>query len=290
MDEKPLTSEELLRRAREQYASSEEMTDEPVAPPRQDPPSAAPAFRDEPRDFSLLRGDEPIASSDSTLDYPQTDPDMHETAAYDTPPSEWELESAEGVERPRAERLGLNLPGHDADPFGTQTSPPPPVPTPQPTGTSSGRSRFRWIWIVGLIVFGLGRAFFNSGVADVAELTPGDCLPELGFEEISDVRLLDCDEPHSLEVFSVVQVGAASDPFPGEDALSNTTFNACLAQFEAYVGTPYEDSELWIYTLSPVREGWEEFNDRESICLLYASGDDGFTVMEQTGTFRNSQR
>lgn len=289
MDEKPVSSEELLRRARETYTSSEEMTHGTARQPREDAPPADSGFHDEADDFSLLSDDDPIPFNDSSLDRTEG-ADAHETAAYDTPPSEWELQAAEGVERSRAERLGLNLPGRDADPFGTQTSPAPPVPAPQSSGKSSGGSRFRWIWIVGLIVFGLGRAFFNSGVADVAELSPGDCLPELGFEEISDVRLIDCNDPHSLEVFSVVQVGAPSDSFPGEDALSNTTFTACLGEFEAYVGTPYEDSELWIYTLSPVREGWEDFNDRESICLLYASPDDGFTVMEQTGTFRNSQR
>ncbi|MBT8208453.1 MAG: hypothetical protein HKN07_00950 [Acidimicrobiia bacterium] len=288
MDKKPLSSEELLRRARETFASSEEMTHESDPEPRQDATSDDAGFHDEPIDYSLLREDDPIPLSPSSLDH--TEPDDDETAAYETPPSEWDLQSAEGVERSRADRLGLNLPGRDADPFGTQTSPPPPVPMPPSSAKSRSGSRFRWIWIVGLIAFGLGRAFFNSGVADVAELSPGDCLPELGFEEISDVRLIDCADPHSLEVYSVVQVGAPSDAFPGEDALSDTTFNACLAQFEGYVGVPYENSELWIYTLSPVREGWEDFNDRESICLLYASPDDGFSVMEQTGTFRNSQR
>lgn len=278
MDNEPLSSEDLLRKARESYTTSEEMTDE-----AEDDASDGTNVLDD----SFVDFDDDESLEDALRD------SMREADTHGDRFDALSTDSAEPIPHAppapddRAERLGLNLP--TSDPFGTQTSPRPPAPTPLPRPVKSA-SRFRFIWIAGLIVFGLGRAFFNSGVADVAELSPGDCLPELGAEEISDVKLIDCSDPHSLEVFSVVEVGVPGDPFPGENNISQVTFDACLQRFEGYVGTAYEDSELWIYTLSPVRSGWEDFDDRESICLLYASNDDGFSVLEEVGTFRNSQR
>jgi hypothetical protein len=91
------------------------------------------------------------------------------------------------------------------------------------------------------------------------------------------VLLLDCGLPHRYEVFAVVEVpdevtgGATPDgppAYPGDTALATYARAACTAGFAAYVGQPYEVSDLDIDHHLPTASEWGR-GLRDIGCLLY---------------------
>lgn len=110
-----------------------------------------------------------------------------------------------------------------------------------------------------------GCGLFGGG--NVFDLAVGDCFDDTtGEEEISDVPVVDCAEPHDNEVFHVFDV--ADGDFPGEDALVQSAEEGCLPAFESYVGRDYATSRLDIFPITPTATSWSS-GDREVICALY---------------------
>lgn len=68
--------------------------------------------------------------------------------------------------------------------------------------------------------------------------------------------------------------------FPGEDALEDEARRHCPTQFEAWVGTPYELSDLEIGWVLPTEEGWEN-GDRTVACTVYDPGEDRVVGSQQ---------
>ncbi len=97
------------------------------------------------------------------------------------------------------------------------------------------------------------------------ELETGQCLNEPDSEEVIDVEIVDCAEPHDLEVYR-------TDDLPDQNfdpaLIDSLSFEICLDAFDGFVGTPYVDSELDIYYLVPSEESWSE-GDREVVCAVY---------------------
>lgn len=106
----------------------------------------------------------------------------------------------------------------------------------------------------------------ESGQADVFTLSVGDCLDEQTGEEISDVPLVPCSEPHDMEVFGEITLDDGD--WPGVDVVGQQADEGCYAQFEAFVGLPYEESTLLFSSYMPTQQGWEEFDDRLVSCLI----------------------
>jgi hypothetical protein len=130
-----------------------------------------------------------------------------------------------------------------------------------------------------LALIGAGAAFFFLSSSDTGDLavdrmSVGDCWndPDIGPEatEVFVVPQVPCDEPHANEVFAVVDIPAGSSaPYPGEFATYLEGFQMCLDRFEAYVGVPFRESPLDIYSLYPIATGWAA-GDREVVCSLYS--------------------
>ena len=104
-------------------------------------------------------------------------------------------------------------------------------------------------------------------------LEPGDCVRTDGASPgpggLTDVTIVDCDEPHHLEVFHVLDL--APDQTEG-DALVEAVREACLGEaFTAYVGVPEDESPLELLPLPPTDEQLAG-GDTEVVCTLREPG------------------
>jgi len=109
----------------------------------------------------------------------------------------------------------------------------------------------------GLVTFVIALIAAACSTGNVASLAVGDCFmdPEDPNTLISDVEIVDCAEPHHNEVYAVLEVESFTDDF---DAL-------CLDEFEAYFDQTWEMSEVYLYTLSPTAEGFND-GDTQLVC------------------------
>ena len=108
---------------------------------------------------------------------------------------------------------------------------------------------------------------------------PGD----EGTQQYTDLPVVGCDEPHDNEVYHLFDApgGAA---YPGDEEIAQVTEAGCYEAFEAYVGKPYEQSNLEILAVPPTQEVWES-GDREVLCAVYDA-----ERTELTGPVRGSAR
>lgn len=107
----------------------------------------------------------------------------------------------------------------------------------------------------------------ERSVINVAPRGPGTCL-DFGDEvgaEVTELPVVDCAQPHSHEIFSVVL--SPEDVYPGFDALEGEAQARCLGAFEDYVGISAFDSELFYSWLVPTLTSWDQEDDREIICV-----------------------
>lgn len=116
-------------------------------------------------------------------------------------------------------------------------------------------------------------AIVDGGNVDAFTIRLGDCFDNTralaGDEagEVSSLPGVPCSEPHDNEVYAVFDVDYAE--FPGDQAMSEGAFDACLARFEGFVGNAYENSTLDITALYPSNQSWSTHSDREVVCAVY---------------------
>jgi hypothetical protein len=103
---------------------------------------------------------------------------------------------------------------------------------------------------------------------DVFDLKVRDCLADSTprAEEVSSVQSVPCSEPHSEEIYAAVTLPEGD--YPGTEAMDAQADELCAAEFESFVGLPYEESVLYLTYLTPTRESWSE-GDREVVCSVY---------------------
>ena len=118
-------------------------------------------------------------------------------------------------------------------------------------------------------MFGMALAVLVTAACSgsVLELDVGTCFddPET-FDEVDDVPVVDCSEPHDNEVISTQDL-TGSD-YPGTEQVENRASQICYDDFSDYVGNAYEDSIYDIGWLFPTEESWA-VGDREVICFAY---------------------
>ena len=106
---------------------------------------------------------------------------------------------------------------------------------------------------------------------NVFELAVGDCFDDgdlvLGeLEEVGEVPLVECPEPHDNEVYAVVTVDG--EEFPGEQAIQTQADEVCLGAFDPFVGLDYQSSALDFGWLVPTADSWD-MGDRVVACFVY---------------------
>lgn len=107
---------------------------------------------------------------------------------------------------------------------------------------------------------------------NVFDLAAGDCFDDgdiaLGpdVEEVGDVPVVDCSEPHDNEVYAAAAV--EGETFPGDQQVAEHADQVCHAAFEGFVGLDYESSVLDFGWLIPTSDSWEA-GDRTVTCFIY---------------------
>jgi len=125
----------------------------------------------------------------------------------------------------------------------------------------------------------------GSEQVDVRDLKVGDCLadsPTGGEEVIFTVETVPCSEPHSAEIYAVVTLPEGD--YPGEEAVVVQVDELCNAEFESFVGLPYEESVLYLNFLYPSDEQSWNAGYRWVTCAVYDPAGD------TTGTLADANR
>ena len=118
--------------------------------------------------------------------------------------------------------------------------------------------------------------------AGLRDLEVGNCFDLVDDPVAADraVWLLDCAEPHTHEVYDVVEYegeGAGGGmPYPGVPVVQNWSEEQCYARFEGFVGTRWTLSELEIEVWWPSEESWD-LMDRSVICTVFSPSGDPLT-------------
>lgn len=131
--------------------------------------------------------------------------------------------------------------------------------------------------VVGIIVVALA-ATACSGGTSVLDVAVGDCFDDPDSEIVSTLSVVDCAEPHDNEIFATVQIQGGT--FPGDAGVGDFAVDACLDEFEPYVGESYATSPLDYFYLGPTEDSWNN-GDREVLCVLYAAN-----LAKLTGSMR----
>lgn len=190
------------------------------------------------------------------------------------------------------------VPAHFPPDRGPTTDPSHPAPGARP----SPGSRILALGVrfgIGIALFA-GISFFSSlndadrdgsgelvsaGDLDVMALQVGDCFddPEELDEVVFDVAAVPCSEAHDNEVYSLVPITAFGTAYPGDSALQDFSYEACVGEpFSQYVGIDYLDSALEVFTFTPTEESWDD-GDRDVVCVLFK-----LDLSKSIGTARNS--
>ncbi|WP_194165047.1 MULTISPECIES: septum formation family protein [unclassified Pseudactinotalea] len=105
-----------------------------------------------------------------------------------------------------------------------------------------------------------------AACSTVATASVGTCtnLSDLQ-DEITDIPAVGCDTSHDAEVFHLAALDDGD--YPGDDAVGEAADQACYDAFEAYVGTPSEESAVAYLVIPPNEETWTKANDREVVCI-----------------------
>ena len=271
-EDQPLSSEELLRRAREGLGDSDAVPEPPAdfkiesfPPPVANPdPVAEPVAADR---FGSIETEAPPVFD--------AEPEVFDTP----PPSEPSTWAPSPVESDEADWRAT-------------------TPGPAPTEVRrSGSGIVSKLWIVVVLVIG-GFALFSffDSSKTVDEIAVGDCLNTPQDDVFYEIDPIECTEPHDLEVFALVDLSTVSSefstaaPYPGDDAVYDAALGECESEFQRYVGVAYLDSVLYMDAFTPTFEGWEEVDDRIANCVLFEVNADATAMVKSSTSLRNAGR
>lgn len=132
----------------------------------------------------------------------------------------------------------------------------------------------------------VGASAAPEGEATAAnDLAPGDCFNTDG-SQVDEVTVVDCEQPHFYETFlNYDMTQGADETYPGDEAVLDDADGQCRPAFEEYVGTPYDDSALFITVIRPSESTWGD-GDRTVICVLNEEDAD----TEMTGSAQGSEQ
>ncbi|MBC7292409.1 MAG: septum formation family protein [Actinotalea sp.] len=127
----------------------------------------------------------------------------------------------------------------------------------------------------------------EASEADAFSVRVGDCLsllesPAADATEIESLPTVPCGEPHDSEVYAATELPEGD--YPGEEEVGAVADEFCYDEFEAFVGTSYEESALDFTTLFPTAQSWDGMDDREILCVV-VDGEGGVT-----GSLRDAGR
>jgi hypothetical protein len=116
-----------------------------------------------------------------------------------------------------------------------------------------------------LVALGAGCGILDS--TEVATADVGDCINnDIASSSISEFDTVECTEPHTAEL--IYKFDLPDGDFPGQEAIGAAVEEECQGSaFEDYVGTPYAESEIFLFPVTPTEQTWDEADDREVLCF-----------------------
>lgn len=123
----------------------------------------------------------------------------------------------------------------------------------------------------------------TGGEVGAFRIQLGDCIETPPVGEFESLAAAPCSEPHESEVFHALML-ADRTTFPGTETISQEAADGCYSAFTGFVGQTYEYSSLDFSTIGPTKATWDEFDDREVLCVVFDPA--GATV----GSLRDSRR
>ena len=135
-------------------------------------------------------------------------------------------------------------------------------PSPQPTSTA-----------------GPSRAADDMTAED---LKVGECLNDADLSGIvTSVPVVPCSEPHDSETYAEFEL--EDGPYPGKDEINAKGDVGCVEAFTAFVGIPFNESELEYSFYLPTESSWPQ-GDRRILCEVYDP------KKQSTGTLEGAAR
>ncbi len=129
----------------------------------------------------------------------------------------------------------------------------------------------------------IAAAFAACQSAGRVALKVGDCINYEPSEDGENTITVNCAQPHSEEVFSVyADMLPSPTAFPGYEAIGATAQRVCQADFEEYVGVPWDQSTYSIGFSGPTEQTWAK-GDHQVACLL-EDGNGGQLIGSAKGT------
>lgn len=157
---------------------------------------------------------------------------------------------------------------------------------------------------IGIAVFvaaAVGFIVIEVETDPVAALEVADCFDDPGFftgEELIEVSRIDpadCEEPHDMQVVGSFEYTVSLPPipggvtlpaeegeveitgitprrgarYPGEDVLDLQATEKCPEYLESFAGITYGEASLDLAYFFPLRDSWEDSDDRTITCLAY---------------------
>jgi hypothetical protein len=130
------------------------------------------------------------------------------------------------------------------------------------------------LWLVGLVA---GFALFGDGEPDrdasgqvtatqntqPDKLRVGDCVSEIKEGDVTDVKVVPCEQPNGGKVFAVFDLPAGK--WPGLPAVQQAAETGCTDRWKAL--GQQADQESSIFYLHPTENGWS-LGDRGTTCLV----------------------
>src|SRR5699024_1937518 len=94
--------------------------------------------------------------------------------------------------------------------------------------------------------------------------------------EVTDIPTVECTEEHDAQVFHKFDL--EDGDFPGQDKVDSTAEEGCADEFEGFVGTALEESDLGVNYMPPNEETSTRVSALEALCSLVTRA--GSTVPE----------
>jgi hypothetical protein len=104
-----------------------------------------------------------------------------------------------------------------------------------------------------------------SADTDVFAVKVGDCTGDLTSGEVSEMKLLPCDQAHWYEAYAAKLL--TGDDFPGTTELQKDAQDYCTDEFKEFVGVSPSKSDYDYFYLYPTTQTWKT-GDREIMCLV----------------------
>lgn len=163
-----------------------------------------------------------------------------------------------------------------ADPFAAETSAAtsadrsPPVRTGKPAWriVIDVLAVLLFVGVVGSGLFNQLRNQKPEGAIGALELQKGDCYE--ADDRQSFYLVVNCDMPHSGEVYSAITITGAGDQFPGKERIEGALSEPCLDEFAAYSILTFDELDelrLDVTALQPNEKSWDD-GDRTILCIV----------------------